>query len=214
MYEVGGAGFQLRQGIKKKYIPYKFPTSLSRWRERWFYIGNHQPSLPGRTVGALRICGEWTMPCRDMSQIEDMLRMIKKHRDAGVTRVSVMYTWLRRWIQPLQKRTCFGFEYLGVLDPSHFSAEYIEKGEALLRVSRVLMGAETVPYVSSLYTAKNPPKQVGISSRIILSSTSGVLCYNLVLTYLEIRLQDDINVYQSMPPMPDIERLSHLEMQG
>jgi hypothetical protein len=29
-----------------------------------------------------------------MSQIEELLRMIKKYRDAGVTRVSVMYTWL------------------------------------------------------------------------------------------------------------------------
>jgi hypothetical protein len=53
-----------------------------------------------------------------MSQIEDLLRMIKEHRDAGVTGVSVMYTWLGRWIQPLQKRTRFGFEYLGILDPS------------------------------------------------------------------------------------------------
>jgi hypothetical protein len=75
-------------------------------------------SLPKRTAGALRIHDEWTMPCRDMSQIEDLLRMIKEHRDAGVTGVSVMYTWLGRWIQPLQKRTRFGFEYLGILDPS------------------------------------------------------------------------------------------------
>jgi hypothetical protein len=84
--------------------------------------------------------------------------MIKKHRDAGVTRVLVMYTWLGRQIQPLQKCTHFCFEYLGTLDPSRFSAERIEKGEALLRVSRVLMGTETVPYVPSLYSAKNHPK--------------------------------------------------------
>jgi hypothetical protein len=57
---------------------------LSRWREWWFYIGNHHPSLPEKTAGVLRIRGEWTMPCRDMSQIDDLLGMIKKHRDAGV----------------------------------------------------------------------------------------------------------------------------------
>jgi hypothetical protein len=84
MYEVGGARFQLRQGMEKKDIPYKFPTSLSRWRERWFYIENHHPSLPERTAGALRIHGEWKMPCRDMSQIEELLGMIKKHMDIGV----------------------------------------------------------------------------------------------------------------------------------
>jgi hypothetical protein len=66
-----------------------------------------------------------------MSQIKELLGMIKKHGDARVTRVSVMYTWLGRRIQPLQKRTRFGFEYLDVSDPSWFSTERIEKGEAL-----------------------------------------------------------------------------------
>jgi hypothetical protein len=151
MYEVNGAVFQLRQGMEKKYIPYKFPTSLSRWRDRWFYIGNHHPSLPERTAGELRIHGEWMMPCCGMSQIEELLGMVKKHRDAGFTGVSVMYTWLGKRIQPLQKRTRFGFEYLGVSDPSRFSTERIEKGEALLRVGRVLMGAETV-HMCQAYT--------------------------------------------------------------
>jgi hypothetical protein len=115
MYEVGGAGIQLRQGMEKKYIPYKLLTSLSGWREWWFYIGNHESSLPERTAGALKIAGEWTIACRDMSQIEDLFGMIKVHRDAGVTGVSVMYSWLGRWIQPLQKCTRFGFEYLGLI---------------------------------------------------------------------------------------------------
>jgi hypothetical protein len=30
------------------------------------------------------------------------------------------------------------------------------------------------------------------------------------MTNLGILLQDDVNVYRSMPPMPDIERPSHL----
>jgi hypothetical protein len=36
-----------------------------------------------------------------MSQIEDMLRMIKKHRDAGVTRVSVKVEKLERNLKTL-----------------------------------------------------------------------------------------------------------------
>jgi hypothetical protein len=43
---VGEAGLQLRQGMEKVYIPYKFPSSLSGWKEHWFYIGNHAPSPP------------------------------------------------------------------------------------------------------------------------------------------------------------------------
>jgi hypothetical protein len=37
--------------MEKKYIPYKVPTSLFGWRERWFYIGNYHPSLLERTTG-------------------------------------------------------------------------------------------------------------------------------------------------------------------
>jgi hypothetical protein len=80
------------------------------------------------------------MACRDISQIEELLGKIREHRDAGVTGASVMYTWLGRRIQPLQKRSRFGFEYLGNLDPSQFFADPINKGEAVLQVSRVLMG--------------------------------------------------------------------------
>jgi hypothetical protein len=44
----------------------------------------------------LKIAGEWTLACQDMSQIEDLLGMIKKHRDAGVIGASVMYSWVGR----------------------------------------------------------------------------------------------------------------------
>jgi hypothetical protein len=77
-YEVGGAGLQLRQGMEKKYISYKFPSSLLVWRQKWFYIGNHAPSLLERTAGVLKIMREWSKPCRDESQIPKLLGMIKK----------------------------------------------------------------------------------------------------------------------------------------
>jgi hypothetical protein len=110
-YEVGSAGLQLRQGMEKKYISYKFPCSLSGWREKWFYIGNHTPSLPKRTARALRITRKWSKPCRDESQITELPGIIKKQRDAGVTSVVVMFSWIDRRIQPLQKRARFGCEY-------------------------------------------------------------------------------------------------------
>jgi hypothetical protein len=94
--------------------------------------------------------------------------MIKKQRDAGVTGVTVMYSWIGRQIQPLQKWSRFGFEYLGVLDPSRFSADPIQKSDAILRVSRVLMGDETMPYVPKMCSAKEPPEHVWISICILL----------------------------------------------
>jgi hypothetical protein len=78
LYKVKDAGLQLRQGMEKKYISHKFPSSLLGWREKWSYIGNHAPSLPERTVGALKITREWSKPCIDESQISELLSMIKK----------------------------------------------------------------------------------------------------------------------------------------
>jgi hypothetical protein len=67
---------------------------LSGWRERWFYIGNHEPSLPEKTAGALKITTKWSKPGRDESQILELLAMIKKQRDTGVASVTVMYSWI------------------------------------------------------------------------------------------------------------------------
>jgi hypothetical protein len=56
---------------------------------------------------------------------------------------------------------------------------------------------------------KNPPKQVRVSSRVFLSSTSQSLTLMCTDNILNL-LQDDVNVYRSMPPMPDIDSPSHL----
>jgi hypothetical protein len=58
------------------------------------------------------------------------------------------------------------FKYLGVLDPSWFFAEPIQRSEAIVLVSRVVIGTETVPYVPKMYSSKDPPTHVNI--RILL----------------------------------------------
>jgi hypothetical protein len=45
---------------------------------------------------------------------------------------------------------------------------------------------------------------------MLLSSTFDILCSDLVLTDLETLLQDDVNVYRSMPPMPDLQHPDHM----
>jgi hypothetical protein len=62
---------------------------------------------------------------------------------------------------------------------------------------------------SKLFTIKNPTKQVRVSSRVFLSSTSQSLILTCIDNILNL-LQDDVNVYRIMPPMPDIDRPSHL----
>src|SRR6185369_9776830 len=48
---VGGAGLQLRQGVKSKYIPYQLSDKVIDRKELWFYVQNQSPSLPRRSAG-------------------------------------------------------------------------------------------------------------------------------------------------------------------
>ncbi len=34
----GCVGFQLRDGMKSRYIPFQCPSSRSKWRNKWFYL--------------------------------------------------------------------------------------------------------------------------------------------------------------------------------
>jgi hypothetical protein len=128
---------------------------MSGWKECWFYIGNQVPTLLERTTGVPKITGGWMRRAPELSQVNELLTKIKVLRDEGVIGVSMVYSWICRRIQPLQRRTLFGFEYMGLKDPSRFSTEQIHQDEALRRVSRVLLDAETEPYMQfKLFTMK------------------------------------------------------------
>jgi hypothetical protein len=109
---VRGAGFQLKQ--KKEYIKYKFPSSLSGSKDLCFYIGNHEPSLPERTGGVPKSHPEWNKNPSDgeMEQVRESIDLIQALKLMGVMGVSVTYSFFEQRIQPLQKRSQFGFDYL------------------------------------------------------------------------------------------------------
>ena len=76
---------------------------------------------------------------------------------AGAT---MILSWLRRQIQPLQNRCNLGFEYTGLSDPSRFSLEKIYVDEAMVLVHNVLEGVNVVPKILQLYHVRYPPNQV------------------------------------------------------
>jgi hypothetical protein len=127
---------------------------LPEGKEHWFHVGNHEPASPKRTDRKPKLAGKWIVKPWDMSHVNDLLRRIMKLKDEGVTSASIVYSRISRRIQPLQKRACFGFEYLGILDLSWFTANKIHQAKAVQRVSRVLLNAETVPYVPKLFHVK------------------------------------------------------------
>jgi hypothetical protein len=69
-------------------------------------------------------------------------------------------SFFKRRIQPIQQRHTLVFEYMGAEDPSRMCAEELTDDAALIRVTRVLLDVNTVPYILELFSAQNPPEPV------------------------------------------------------
>jgi hypothetical protein len=120
-----------------------------------------------------------------------------------VTGASVMFSFFKRRVQPIQQHHILGFEYMGAEDLSRMCAEELTDEAALIRVKRVLLDVSGVPYIPGLVSTWNPPKPVPI--RLLLGANSAVLP---LLT--ENLLQGLTDLYRSYPPQPDIPRPDHL----
>ena len=89
-----------------------------------------------------------------------------------MTGATVVSSWLRRQIQPLQSRIHPGFEYTGLHDPSRFLSEKTGRDEAMVLLHNLFEGVSTIPVLPELFHVNNPPKQVGFC---VIEYFSGLL---------------------------------------
>jgi hypothetical protein len=92
---------------------------------------------------------------------------------------------------------------MGVEDPSRMCAEELTDDGALIRVKRVLLDVNMVPYIPELFSAQNPPEPV--SFRLL-----GILSFVLELPLTENPLQGHTALYRSYTPQSDVPRPYHL----
>jgi hypothetical protein len=59
----------------------------------------------------------------DMDQVDELLAIIAARKEIGVTGTSVIFSFFKHWIQPIQQCHTLGFEYIGAEDPSRMCAE-------------------------------------------------------------------------------------------
>ena len=97
---------------------YSLRCQIRDWKAEWFYIDNHAPALSERTPGPPKQRHEWCVPAGNADQVEELLKWIARRRREGVIGATVVSSWLRRQVQPLQSRIYSGFEYTGLYDPS------------------------------------------------------------------------------------------------
>ena len=155
-----------------KYIPYTLRCQIGDWKAEWFYIDNHAPALPERTLGPPKQRNEWYAHAENLDQVGDLLKRIAKWQKEGVTGATVVSSWLRRQIQPLQCRSHLGFEYTGLYDPSQFSSEKTSRDEAMVLLYNLFEGVSTIPILPQLFHVNNPPNLVGLC---VIEYFSGLL---------------------------------------
>ena len=95
-----------------------------------------------------------------MPHVRKLLEKIRERWEAGVTGATMMWSWLQRQIQPLQKRAHFGYQYLGVGDPSRLTSMEIFEPSGLKMLKKALSGVSAVPELPDLFCDERPPKQV------------------------------------------------------
>jgi hypothetical protein len=140
-----------------------------------FYIGNHAPQLPEKSSKPPVVRPEWNTELSrgDKDQVDELLAIIAAHKEIGVTSASVMFSFFKRRIQPIQQCHTLGFEYMGAEYPSWMCTEELTDDAVLIRVKRVLLDVNAVPYVPELFCAQNPPKPVSI--RLLVGISSAIL---------------------------------------
>jgi len=105
-------------------------------------------------------------------QVEELLKWIARRRREGVIGATVVSSWLRRQVQPLQSRIHSGFEYTGLYDPSRLSSEKSGRDEAMVLLYNLFEGVSTIPVLPQLFHVNNPPNLVGLC---VIEYFSGLL---------------------------------------
>ena len=146
--------------MAEKYIPYSLRRQIGDWKVEWFYIDNHALALLERASGPPTARHEWCVPAGNADQVGELLKRIARLRREGVTGATVVSSWLRRQVQPLQCRSRLGFEYMGLYDPSRFLSKKTSRDEAMVLLYNLFEGVGSFPVLPDMFHVNNPPKQV------------------------------------------------------
>jgi hypothetical protein len=107
--------FNLRSGLKARWIDTDLSDNTAVWRSEWFYIADQIPGLPRRTGHKPVKINEWDlgMSSRDLMELEPLLLLVSELKKQGVTGAAVARSFYRRMIQPIKDRVHLAYEYVG-----------------------------------------------------------------------------------------------------
>ena len=107
---------------------------MKNWRAKWFYVGNMYPLLDthSNTAPVPSACWEKEpMNTVEHEGIQPFLKQLSVMRDQGLNGIGIVTSFIRRWVQPLQERVHYGFEYTESQDPARVTTDELSEEEVL-----------------------------------------------------------------------------------
>jgi hypothetical protein len=153
---VGAVMFNLRSGLKARWIDTDIPDNTTGWRSEWFYIADQNPSLPRRTGHKPVKKNEWDLglPSRDLNGLKPVLELASELKKQRVTGAAVARSFCRRMIQKIKDRVHPAYEYVGQSDPTREVNRKLSKKEMAARVSQMYTRRVKVKKCPKAYSLK------------------------------------------------------------
>jgi hypothetical protein len=154
-------------------------SSNKGWHHEWFYMDNHTPGVQC-DVDSRPVPGKhWDQDPDEqaMSQVRELLALIRNLQLRGLTGVAVMNNYASRRLQPLKERAHFAYEYAGLdFDTIREVPEPAPAEDLLDRIrSYLALGTHiTSRWASPPFNLANPPLEVSFLSGF-LDSPIGAL---------------------------------------
>nr|TKV94333.1 hypothetical protein SEVIR_9G287300v2 [Setaria viridis] len=145
--------------LKSLYLDYELIDSHSGWKEKWCYIGNHDPKLPKLTGHHPTWNNRWLdEPTHgDCLQLPELLDRISKLKQEGLIGVRVAFSHEAADSAPAAAMP-LGYEYSGVNDPTRICPEELSTHEIMVGLRRMFKNVGEIPTIVQEFYAANPPK--------------------------------------------------------
>jgi hypothetical protein len=164
----------MREDAAEQYLSYKLIDSNQDWKAKWFYVTNHHPELPKPSGKQPKQRPWWNLETtmQEGLQLPELLAKIKVLREAELRAEHVVFSFMKRRVQPLIACDTLGYEYTSDDDMSRMPGDEVDDDDIVDRLAQIFkdMPAYTSCPVPE-YSAARPPNKVSsrIHSRVIIT---------------------------------------------
>jgi len=148
---------------RDEYLSYKPSGKGIEWKSFWFHVGNFESLHPERIAGAPQVQACWSSTGPGGDQVTYLLDAVATLKKKGITGNHVVFSFVSRRIQPLQRRKHPAFRYEGIKDPTRLTPEAMSHPEVVRRCCKVLGNFDNSLTLTTLFSAVNRPENTWVS---------------------------------------------------